>query len=111
MVAPSCGVEFTHNLKSHPYLAAAMGEVLIKYRVMPDGVEVDLAKLESELKGAMPAFATLQSCDAVPFAFGMKALLTTIVVEDEEGNSDKLEEIVHGVEGVQGVELVEMGRL
>ncbi len=88
-----------------------MGEVLIKYRVMPDGVEVDLDALKTRLGAAMPDFAKLQSCDAVPFAFGMKALVTTIVVQDEEGNSDKLEEIVHNVDGVQGVELVEMGRL
>lgn len=88
-----------------------MGEVLIKYRVMPEGPEVDLEKLKSALRDSMPAFADLQSCNAVPFAFGMKALETTIVVEDEEGNSDKLEDVVRGVDGVQGVELVEMGRL
>lgn len=88
-----------------------MGEVLIKYRVMPEGPEVDLEKLQGALRAAMPGFANLQSCNAVPFAFGMKALETTVVVEDEEGNSDKLEDVVRGVEGVQGVELVEMGRL
>ncbi len=88
-----------------------MGEVLIKYRVMPDGTEVDLGQLEADLKGAMPAFAKLQGCEQKPFAFGMKCLETTIVVEDEEGNNDKIEEIVSGVAGVQGVELLEMGRL
>lgn len=88
-----------------------MGEVLIQYRIMPDGPETDLAALEETLKGSMPEFAKLQRCEAVPFAFGMKALMTTVVVEDEEGNNDKIEEILGGAAGVQGVELVEMGRL
>ncbi len=88
-----------------------MGEVLIKYRVMPDGVEVDLGNLETELKAAMPAFAKLQASEQKPFAFGMKCIEATIVVQDDEGNSDKLEEAVSGLEGVQGVELLEMGRL
>lgn len=78
---------------------------------MPEGPEVDLEKLQVALKASMPAFANLQGCNAVPFAFGMKALETTIIVEDEEGNNDKIEDVVRGVEGVQGVELLEMGRL
>lgn len=88
-----------------------MGEVLIKYRLMPDGPEVDIATVEAKLKNAMPAFAKLQRSEAKPFAFGMKAIEATIVVEDEEGNNDKIEEILAGVEGIQGVELLEMGRL
>ena len=88
-----------------------MGEVLLKYRVMPDGTEVDLDRLESTIKSSLPGFATLQKCEAKPFAFGLSALETTVVVEDEEGNNDRLEEVLQGIEGVQGVELLEMGRL
>jgi elongation factor 1-beta len=88
-----------------------MGEVFLKYRIMPDGPETDLEALQTSIKGALPAFATMQNCESVPFAFGMKALVTGIVVEDEEGNSDKMEEVLSGIEGVQGVEMLEMGRL
>lgn len=88
-----------------------MGEVLLKYRVMPEGAEVDLGELESRVSASLPDFATLQKAEAKPFAFGLKALEVTIVVEDEEGNNDKVEETLHGVTDVQGVELVEMGRL
>lgn len=88
-----------------------MGEVFLKYRIMPDGVEVDLDALQASIKGALPAFAQMQKCEAKPFAFGMKCLETGFVVEDEEGNNDKLEETLAGVDGVQGVEMLEMGRL
>ena len=88
-----------------------MGEVFLKYRIMPEGLEVDLAALEKDLRDAMPDWAQVQKCQAVPFAFGMKALETGIVVADEEGNNDRIEAIVAAVPGVQGVDLLEMGRL
>ncbi|MGB1698258.1 MAG: elongation factor 1-beta [Thermoplasmatota archaeon] len=88
-----------------------MGEVFLKFRIMPDGTDVDLEALQGDIKGSMPEFATLQSCEAKPFAFGLKALETAIVVEDEDGNNDKITDILENLNGVQGVELMEMGRL
>ncbi len=88
-----------------------MGEVFIKYRIMPEGVEVDLDALQGSIEGALPAFAKKQSAEIKPFAFGMKCIELALAVEDEEGNNDKLEETLAGVDGIQGVELLEMGRL
>lgn len=88
-----------------------MGEVLLKYKVMPESPEVDLEALEASIKNGLPAFASFQRAEALPFAFGLKVLMTTIVVEDEEGNNDKLEEYLQAFDGVQGIELAEMGRL
>lgn len=88
-----------------------MGEVFLKFRVMPDGPDVSIETLQSDIGAAMPDFATLQSCEAKPFAFGLKALETAIVVADEDGNNDKIVGVLEGLNGVQGVELMEMGRL
>ena len=88
-----------------------MGEVFLKYRIMPEGADTDLDALQQSIKDALPEFATMQNCEAKPFAFGMKALEIGFVVEDEEGNNDKVETAVTGVASVQGVELLEMGRL
>ncbi len=91
--------------------ARPMGEVLIRYRVMPDGADVDLDGLQDRLKAALPDCATAQSFDVKPFAFGLKVLETSIIIEDEEGNNDLVEDALRGLESVQGIELIEMGRL
>lgn len=89
-----------------------MGEILLKYRVMPEGLETDLAALEKAIAKAMPAgVARLSKCEAKPFAFGMKALHVAIVVQEAEGNNDKVEEALTSVPGAQGVEFLEAGRL
>lgn len=88
-----------------------MGEVFLKYRIMPDGPETDLDALQGAIKDALPEFASMQKAEAKPFAFGMKAIEAGFVVEDEEGNNDKVEEVLSNVKGVQGIELMDMGRL
>lgn len=89
-----------------------MGQVLLKYRVMPEGLEVDLAQLEKNIAAALPVgVARLSKANAVPFAFGLKALVCSIIVEDAEGNNDKVEEALLGVPLAQGAEFLEAGRL
>lgn len=89
-----------------------MGEVLLKYRVMPEDVSTDMAQLEKAVAAALPkGIARVSKAEAKPFAFGMKALHVSIIVQDEEGNNDKVEAALGSVPGAQGAELLDMGRL
>jgi elongation factor 1-beta len=99
-------------VKYEAFVGPAMGQILLKYRVMPEGIEVDLAQLEKNVAAAMPAgVARLSKATAVPFAFGMKALMCSIIVEDVEGNNDKVEQALSTVPLAQGAEFLEAGRL
>lgn len=81
------------------------------YKVMPEGLEVDLAKLKTTLKGSLSKDYKLQSIDERPVAFGLRALVVKVVVEDAEGTLDRVEEIINGTPGVQSAQMEEMGRL
>ncbi len=89
------------------------GQILLKYRVMPEGLEVDLAQLEKAIAAKLltTGVARLSKAEAKPFAFGMKALNCSIIVEDADGNNDKVEAALQSVPHAQGVEFVEAGRL
>ena len=89
-----------------------MGTAAIKYRVMPEGVEVDLEALKAQITTTVTeAGAELYGIDVVPFAFGLKALETTVMVEDKVGGGipDAVEEALGALDGVQSVEMLEMG--
>jgi translation elongation factor aEF-1 beta len=88
-----------------------MGEVLLKYRIAPDeGVEA--SSLESKVRAAIPSnLGKVSKAEVQPFVFGMKVLVASFVVQDEEGNNDKLEQILAGIPGVSGADLLDMGRL
>ncbi len=88
-----------------------MGEVGLQYRVLPEGIEVDLKKMEEDIRKALPEFAKLRAAEQRPLAFGLKALHVLVVMDDKKGGAEQVESAIAGVPGVQSVEIVEMGLL
>ena len=88
-----------------------VGEVGLQYRILPVGLEVDLKKLEEDIKKALPEGAKLRVAEQRPLAFGLKALHVLIVLDDKKGGAEQAETAIAGVPGVQSVEIVEMGLL
>ncbi|MHC4780510.1 MAG: elongation factor 1-beta [Planctomycetota bacterium] len=89
-----------------------MGTAAIKFRVMPEGIEVDLDDLQSRIEATViESGAELHGIDVKPFAFGLKALETTVMIQDKVGGGipDAVEEALSELEGVQSVEVLEMG--
>jgi elongation factor 1-beta len=88
-----------------------MGEVGLQYRILPEGLEVDLDKVERDIRAALPGGAGLKASEKRPVAFGLKALHVLIVLDDKKGGAEQVEAAIAGVAGVQSVEIVEMGLL
>jgi elongation factor 1-beta len=88
-----------------------LGEVAIIYRIMPDGPEIDLEKLKSQITNSVPEKARLNKIEEKPVAFGLKALEVQIIINDREGGSEELEKTLAGIENIQSVETVHIGLL
>lgn len=88
-----------------------MGEVGMQYRILPEGLEVDLEKLKQDIIKALPTEAALKASEEKPVAFGLKALHVLIVIDDKKGGAEQIEDAISKVPGVQSVEIVEMGLL
>lgn len=89
-----------------------MGDVAAKIKIMPESIETDLAELKEKVKSAIPAGADLHG-DIVeePIAFGLKALIVTLIVNDEEGGTEPAEEAFAKVPGVETVQVLEAYRI
>jgi elongation factor 1-beta len=89
-----------------------MGDVAAKIKIMPESVDTDLAELKEKLKSVIPAGADLHG-DIVeePIAFGLKALIVTLIVNDEEGGTEAAEEAFAKVSGVENVQVMEAYRI
>ncbi len=88
-----------------------MGEVGLQYRVLPEGLDVDLKKMKDDIGKALPHGAVLRAAEERPVAFGLKALHVLIVLDDKKGGAEQVEDAITKVLGVQSVEIVEMGLL
>ena len=89
-----------------------MGDVAAKIKIMPESVDTDLAELKEKIKSVIPAGADLHG-DIVeePIAFGLKALIVTLIVDDEEGGTEPAEEAFAKVSGVENVQVVDVYRI
>lgn len=81
-------------------------QVIMTFKVMPNSPDVDLSKVESEIKGGLK----VSSIEREPVAFGLNALKVVVLVDEKEGAADEAENKISGIEGVGGVEVLSVTR-
>ncbi|MEF8773808.1 MAG: elongation factor 1-beta [Halobacteriales archaeon] len=88
-----------------------MGDVAAEIKVMPQDPELDLDALEDRLSEALPEGAEITGFDREDVAFGLVALLPTVVVPDDAGGTEAIEEAFAEVEGVESVSVGTVTRI
>jgi len=88
-----------------------MGKVAAQLKVMPEDPDVDLDDLQERLEQSLPEGAKINGFERDDVAFGLVALLPTVIVPDDAGGTDAVEESFAGVEGVESVSVGNVGRL
>ncbi|QCC47173.1 elongation factor 1-beta [Halobellus limi] len=88
-----------------------MGKVAAKIKVMPNSPEIDLDDLQERLEQSLPEGAKINGFERDDVAFGLVALLPTVVVPDDAGGTEAVEEAFHGVDGVESVSVENVGRI
>jgi elongation factor 1-beta len=88
-----------------------MGQVAVLFRLMPDGVETDLAAIANAVKPSLPPDVALRGMQAKDIAFGLKALLVAVIMPDQGGLLDATESALSKLPHVESVEVMEEGLL
>ncbi|WP_336038043.1 elongation factor 1-beta [Halobacterium yunchengense] len=88
-----------------------MGKVAAVLKVMPESPDVDLDALEERLSESLPEGAKINGVETEEVAFGLTALLTTVIVPDDAGGTEAVEDAFAGVEDVESVSVEEVGRI
>ncbi len=83
-----------------------MAEVIITYRILPEGPEVDLDDLELRIKKTVNP----DQIKREPMVFGMYSIIVVKIIPDESGESDKMETQLRGIKGVSEIEVTDMTR-
>ena len=88
-----------------------MGKVAAKLKVMPESPEVDLDELQHELENSLPEGAKINGFERGDVAFGLIALLPTVIVPDDAGGTEAVEEAFADVGRVESVAVENVGRI
>jgi len=80
-------------------------------KVMPEGPETDLEELKANLKASMPTGSEINKIVEEPIGYGIKAIMVTVLLNDGEGGTEKIEEAFANVKCVENVMVIDVGRL
>mgnify|MGYP000026370009 CR=1 FL=1 len=80
--------------------------VLAQLRVMPTGIEVDLKDLIERIRSSLPENTKIEAYREEDIAFGLKALVINLLMEDKAGGTQPVETAISSLEGVETVEVV-----
>jgi len=85
-----------------------MGNVIMKIRVMPSDVNVNLEEVLEKIKNIQFEGVEIRDSAIQPIAFGLKAVVLMVVMPDAEGIGDRYVEEIGKIEGVESVEIEDM---
>jgi elongation factor 1-beta len=88
-----------------------MGKVAANMKIMPQSPEIDLDELQERLEASLPEGAQINGFERDDVAFGLVALLPTVIVADDAGGTEVVEEAFADVEGVESVSVEDVGRI
>ena len=79
-----------------------MGDVAVILKIMPESPEVDLAKLQADIKAKV---AGIQDIKIEPIGFGLSAVKVAMVTSDDAGAEDKIIGKFAGIAGIESTEI------
>lgn len=88
-----------------------MANILVKVKIMPEGVDVDMDKLADACKAKLkPLEFKVGEKQIEPIAFGLKALILILIGPEKAGGTDPIEKALAEVKGVSQVEVLDVRR-
>ena len=88
-----------------------MAKVVVQMKVLPEGIEVDLNKLQEQIKEVVPEDTTVYKMVEEPIAFGLKCLKVTVIIPEAAGGTDPVENAISSIKEVQRVEVELVSRV
>jgi elongation factor 1-beta len=87
-----------------------MSKLVIRVKILPSDAETNLDAVLKSLSESMPERIELNAVSKEPVAFGLFSLLADFILDDAEGQMDKLEDFLGKTEGIGQFEVVTMSR-
>lgn len=90
----------------------SMDQVVATFKILPEGVEVDLNKLKEAIKKNLPPSVSVYKYEEEPIAFGLVALIAYVLMPEKESDiMDRVEGAIRKVSGVSEIEVLMVRRV
>lgn len=85
-----------------------MGSVAVILKVMPESPEVDMEKLQAEIKEKVPGVNDMRT---EPIGFGLSAIKIAMIAEDDEGAEEQILGFFAGISNIDRIEIESLSRM
>jgi elongation factor 1-beta len=87
-----------------------MARLVARIKILPAEAETDLDGVLESLKKSVPEGMEIKAHAKEPLAFGLHAIVGDFMLDDAEGQMDKLEDAIKGIAGVGEIEVMNISR-
>ncbi|WP_144729458.1 elongation factor 1-beta [Candidatus Nitrosocosmicus arcticus] len=87
-----------------------MARLVARIKILPADSETDMDAFANNLKSGVPEGMELKAHAKEPIAFGINALVGDFLLDDAEGEMDKLEESIKKIEGAGEIQVINISR-
>jgi elongation factor 1-beta len=87
-----------------------MARLVARIKILPAEAETDLDGVIESLKKSIPEGMEIKAHAKEPIAFGLNSIVGDFMLDDAEGQMDKLEEAIKGITGVGEIEVMNISR-
>jgi len=88
-----------------------MADVIVKLKIMPTGVDIDLDALASTCKEKITsAGGMVHKIETEDVAFGLKAIIITFLGDEKKINTEKIEADINSLPEVSSTDIVDVRR-
>lgn len=87
-----------------------MARLVARIKILPADSETDMDAFAKSLKSHVPEGMELKAHAKEPMAFGLNALVGDFLLDDAEGEMEKLEESIKKVKGAGEIQVITISR-
>lgn len=87
-----------------------MTRLLARIRILPAEADSNLDEVILQLKSNIPDSMPLKAHAKEPIAYGLNAIVGDFLIEDKEGQMDKLEDSIKSLTGVGEIQVINISR-
>ena len=87
-----------------------MARLIARVKMLPADAEINLDTVAESLKKSVPQGMELKQYTKEPIAFGLHAIIGDFMLDDSEGQMEKLEDAIKAVDGVGEIEVMNISR-
>ncbi len=87
-----------------------MTRLVARIKILPADSETNMENLVNHLKDNIPKGMELKAHAQEPIAFGLNAVVGDFLLDDAEGEMEKLEESIMKVEGAGEIQVINISR-